>query len=55
MWVGGRTDAAGVTVYVADQGIGIPAEEQTRIFDRFHRVENSLQRRTEAPAWACTW
>ncbi|MBN1661124.1 MAG: PAS domain-containing protein [Anaerolineae bacterium] len=38
VWVGGRTDRTGVTVYVADQGIGIPAEEQARIFDRFHRV-----------------
>jgi PAS domain S-box-containing protein len=47
VWIGGRTDATGVTVYVADQGIGIPAEEQGRIFDRFHRVETSLRRTTE--------
>jgi PAS domain S-box-containing protein len=47
VWVGGRADTTGVTVYVADQGIGIPAEEQSRIFDRFHRVETGLQRRTE--------
>jgi PAS domain S-box-containing protein len=47
VWVGGRTDQTGVTVYVADQGIGIPAEEQGRIFDRFHRVESGLHRRTE--------
>ncbi|HSJ58204.1 MAG TPA: ATP-binding protein [Anaerolineae bacterium] len=40
VWVGGRTDRTGVTVYVADQGIGIPAEEQARIFDRFHRVQS---------------
>jgi len=47
VWVGGRADQKGVTVYVADQGIGIPAEEQGRIFDRFHRVESGLHRRTE--------
>jgi signal transduction histidine kinase len=47
VWIGGRTDRSGVTVYVADQGIGIPAEEQDRIFDRFHRVDSSLRRSTE--------
>ncbi len=47
VWVGGRVDQTGVTVYVADQGIGIPPEEQGRIFDRFHRVESGLHRRTE--------
>jgi PAS domain S-box-containing protein len=47
VWVGGRLDQKGVTVYVADQGIGIPPEEQDRIFDRFHRVETGLHRRTE--------
>ena len=47
VWVGGRTDQTGVTVYVADQGVGIPAEEQSRIFDRFHRIESGLHRRTE--------
>lgn len=47
VWVGGRTDQTGVTVYVADQGIGIPPEEQARIFERFHRVESGLHRSTE--------
>jgi signal transduction histidine kinase len=47
VWVGGRADGNGVTAYVADQGIGIPPEEQGRIFDRFHRVETGLHRRTE--------
>ena len=27
--------------------MGIPAEEQDAIFDRFYRVESGLQRRTE--------
>ena len=47
IWVGGRTDQTGVTVYVADQGIGIPPEEQARIFDRFHRVQSGAHRDTE--------
>ena len=47
VWVGGRVDQTGVTVYIADQGIGIPPEQQSRIFDRFHRVESGLHRRTE--------
>jgi PAS domain S-box-containing protein len=47
VWVGGRVDGGGVTVYIADQGIGIPPEEQGRIFDRFHRIETGLHRRTE--------
>jgi PAS domain S-box-containing protein len=47
VWIGGRVDGTGITLYVADQGIGIPPEEQDRIFDRFHRVESGLHRRTE--------
>jgi PAS domain S-box-containing protein len=47
VWVGGRVDRDGLTVYVADQGIGIPAEEQDRVFDRFYRVDSSLRRETQ--------
>jgi signal transduction histidine kinase len=47
VWIGGRMDQTGTTVYVADQGMGIPPEEQGRIFDRFHRVESGLHRSTE--------
>jgi signal transduction histidine kinase len=47
VWIGGRIDQTGATVYVADEGIGIPAEEQNHIFDRFHRVESGLHRSTE--------
>jgi len=47
IWVGGRADQTGVTVYVADEGIGIAPEDQERIFDRFYRVDSGLRRRTE--------
>ena len=36
-----------LTVYVADQGIGIPAAEQERLFERFYRVDSSLRRKTQ--------
>ena len=44
VWVGGRVDGTGVTVYVADQGIGIPPEEHERIFERFYQVDGGLTR-----------
>jgi signal transduction histidine kinase len=47
IWIGGRVDPSTVTVYVADQGIGIPPEEQVRIFDRFHRVGSPEHRRAK--------
>lgn len=34
-----------IYITVSDEGIGIPAEEWDRVFDRFHRVENELTRR----------
>ena len=32
---------------VADQGIGIPAEEHSKLFQRFYRVDSSLRRKTQ--------
>jgi signal transduction histidine kinase len=43
--VQGRRDKWQVLVLVNDQGIGIPAEERGKIFERFYRVENEVTRR----------
>ena len=40
--IGGWHDEQGVTVYVADQGIGIPQDEQSRLFESFYRVRLGL-------------
>lgn len=41
-----RKNPDGVTVCVQDHGIGIPAENLTRIFDRNFRVDNPTSRQT---------
>ena len=38
-------DQQQILLAVSDEGIGIPAEEWDRIFERFHRVENEITRR----------
>jgi PAS domain S-box-containing protein len=45
--VSGRFDDNQVYIAVTDRGIGIPAGERDRIFDRFYRVESALSRRTQ--------
>lgn len=45
--VGGRPDDTMALIYVSDTGIGIPPEEQERIFNRFYRVDNRLRRETQ--------
>jgi len=36
-----------ILIQVADQGIGIPEEELSHIFERFYRVDNSMTRHTK--------
>ncbi|HEY90079.1 MAG TPA: PAS domain S-box protein [Thermoflexia bacterium] len=39
VWIRGRATPAEVTLAVKDSGVGIPLDEQERIFERFYRVE----------------
>ncbi len=44
--VGARRAGDAVEVTVTDQGVGIPATEQERIFERFYRVDEARSRAT---------
>jgi two-component system sensor histidine kinase SenX3 len=41
-----RVDDAAIEVMVADQGIGIPARDLDRVFERFYRVDRARSRET---------
>ena len=34
-------------LFVRDEGIGIPRDEHSRVFERFHRVDTRLSRTTQ--------
>ncbi|WP_416903689.1 SpoIIE family protein phosphatase [Micromonospora echinospora] len=42
-----RPEDGQAVVTVADTGIGVPAEEMPRLFERFHRIENARSRSNE--------
>lgn len=42
-----RRDGAHAVVTVADTGTGVPAAEMSRLFERFHRIENARARSNE--------
>lgn len=45
--VSGRVEPERVNVSVADEGPGLPAEEVTRVFDRFYRADTQVTRRAK--------
>jgi PAS domain S-box-containing protein len=56
--VQGYLDGGQVCVRVSDEGIGIPEEEQERIFERFYRVDNQVTRRARGAGLGlsvCKW
>ena len=42
-----RAEAGQAVVTVADTGVGVPAGEMPRLFERFHRIENTRSRSNE--------
>jgi signal transduction histidine kinase len=42
-----RADGERVTFAVTDHGVGIPADEQSRIFERFHQTDAATTRKAE--------
>jgi signal transduction histidine kinase len=45
--IGGSSDDTSATVYVRDEGVGLGAADQERVFERFFRVDGALSRRTQ--------
>ena len=45
--IAARADGQHAIISVSDQGIGIPPTEQSKLFQRFYRVDNRLRRETQ--------
>ncbi len=45
--VGGRFSERSVTVFVRDEGAGIPRHETDKVFERFYRIDDNLTRHTQ--------
>lgn len=52
--VGARAENNEIQLWVKDRGIGMPAEELTRIFNDFYRVDNTDQRHTSGAGLGLT-
>ena len=48
-------DNGSVKLEVVDQGIGIPHQEQQKIFEKFYRAGDPLVHNTKGAAWAFRW
>lgn len=45
--VGGRFTDSNLTVFVRDEGQGIPQNQLNRVFERFYRIDDKLTRKTQ--------
>jgi len=44
IWINAKKDNRNIVISIKDDGIGIPKEDQTRVFERFYRVDKARTR-----------